>query len=66
MERRMGEWEKRVQRLEESRKGGERQEADRAEEIPVKKGRVEREKGENDREQKGGRRKRKRSDGEGG
>ena len=47
----------------ESRKGakqGERQEADRAEEFPGKKGRVEVEKGENDKEQRGGRRERKR------
>ena len=38
MERKMGEWEKRVQRLEECRKEGERQEADRAEEFPGKRG----------------------------
>ena len=53
MEKRMGEWEKRVQRLEESvekgAKEGERQEVDRAEKIPGKKGRVEGEKGENER-----------------
>ena len=42
MERKMGEWEKRAQRLEESRKGGKRvndvQEADRAEEFRGKRG----------------------------
>ena len=63
MERKMGEWEKRVQRFEESRKGGQKrakdvQEADRAEEFPGKKGRVEVEKGENDKEQRGVRRER--------
>ena len=56
MERRMGEWEK-VQRLEErvekGAKEGERQEADRAEEIPGQKGRVKGQEGENDREQRG-------------
>ena len=41
-------------------KEGERQEADRAEEFPGKKGRVKVEKGENDKEQRGGRRERKR------
>ena len=39
---------------------GERQKADRAEEIPGEKGRVEGEKGENDRAQRDWRRKRKR------
>ena len=52
MERKMGEWEKRIQRLEErvekGAKEGQRQEADRVEELPGRKGRVEVEKGEND------------------
>ena len=45
-------------RVEEGTKEGERQEADhdRAEEFPGEKGRVEVEKGENDKEQRGGRR----------
>ena len=41
------------------------QEADRAEEFPGKKGRVKVEKEENDKEQRGGRRERKRSNGGG-
>ena len=60
MERKMVEWKKRVQRLEERvekwTKEGERQEADGADEFPGEKGRVEVEKGENDKEQRGGRR----------
>ena len=47
-------------RVEKGAKESERQEADRAEEFPGKKARVQVEKGENDKEQRGGRRERKR------
>ena len=51
--------------VEKGAKEDERQEADRAEEFLGKKGRVEVEKGENDKEQRRGRRERKRSNGGG-
>ena len=47
-------------RVENGAEEGERQEADRAEEIPGKRGRVEVEKGGTDRELKGGRREKRR------
>ena len=51
----MGKKSTKVGRVEKGAKEGERQYADSAEEFPGKKGRVEVEKGENDKEQRGGR-----------
>ena len=65
MERKVGEWEKRVQRLEESRKRGQKRVKDSKQtelkNFQGRRGRVEVEKVENDKEQRGGRRERKRS-----